>query len=67
MIYREGGCIDCQYETIWVKLEYDEQRNRAAVIIRDKKEGRQLAVNGCCGEMAKRFYDRLNVYFFGYE
>lgn len=67
MIYREGGCMDPQHGMIWVRIEYDGKRECSSVEIRDKKGGRRLAVNGSCGRMAKRFYDRLNVYFFGYE
>lgn len=65
MIYREGGCLDPQYGVIWVRLEYDGRRECSSVEIRDRKGGRRLAVSGCSGPMAKRFYDRLNVYFFG--
>lgn len=67
MIYREGGCMDAQHDTVWVRLEYDEERNRARIEIKDKQGGRRLAVNGCSGLMARRFYDRLNVYFFGHD
>lgn len=65
MIYREGGCLDSRYGSVWIRLEYDGKRERSLAEIRDRKGGRRLAVNGCCGPMAKRFYDRLNVYFFG--
>ncbi len=64
MIYREGGCLDSQYGMIWVRIEYEERRERSFVEIRDKKGGRLLAANGCSGRSAKRFYDRWNVYFF---
>lgn len=67
MIYREGGCVDPYYGTIWVRLEYDAERQRSSVEIWERKGGRRLAMNGSCGSGAKRFYDRLNVYFFGYE
>lgn len=67
MIYKEGGCLDERYDSIWVRLEYDASRESATVEIRDRKEGRRLAVNGCCGLGAKNFYDRLNLYFFGHE
>lgn len=67
MICREGGCLDGLHDFVWVRLEYDEKRNKSRVCIRNRKGGRLLAANGCCGRFAKRFYDRLNVYFFGYE
>lgn len=67
MIYREGGCLDPQYGMIWVRLEYDGRRECSSVEIRERKGGRRLAMNGSCGKGAKKFYDRLNVYFFGYE
>lgn len=67
MIYREGGCMDIHHDMIWVRLEYDAKRQRSSVEIRERKGGRRLAMNGSCGSGAKRFYDRLNVYFFGNE
>ncbi len=67
MIYREGGCLDELHGFIWVRLEYDGYRNEGRVCIRNRKGGRLLARCGCMGPLAKRFYDRLNVYFFGYE
>lgn len=67
MIYREGGCMDIHHGMVWVRLEYDAKRQCSSVEIRERKGGRRLAMNGSCGSGAKRFYDRLNVYFFGNE
>ena len=67
MIWREGGCSDELHDFVWVRLEYDEKRNRSWVWIWDRKGGRVLASGECTGLLAERFYDRLNVYFFGYE
>lgn len=67
MIYKEGGCIDVRHGGVWVRIEYDGEQDQALVVIKDRQGGRRLAVNGCSGPMAKRFYDRLNVYFFGYD
>lgn len=67
MIWREGGCLDGLRGSVWVRLEYDGCRNAARVWIRDGYGGMLLVMCGCAGSSAKRFYDRLNVYFFGYE
>lgn len=67
MITKEGGCIDAQHGTVWVKLEYDWKRNKAVAVIWDKPGGRRLAINGVSGPGVKKFYDRLNIYFFGHD
>lgn len=65
MIYREGGCLDERHGSVWVRIEYDGQKNDTAVRIYDRKGGRTLAENGRSGPYAKDYYDRLNNYFFG--
>lgn len=65
MIYKEGGCIDAQYGTIWVRLEYCDKRQQIKVSIRDKKGGRRLITANVTGVEAKRVYDNLSIYFFG--
>ncbi len=67
MIYKEGGCLDELNDFIWVRIEYDGTKDESRVCIRDRCGGRLLAAKGCRGRFAKRFYDSLNVYFFGYE
>lgn len=65
MIWKEGGCIDEQHGSVWVRLTYNDKKQDTIVEIRDRKDGKRLALNGLTGPGAKRYYDRLNLYFFG--
>lgn len=69
MIYREGGFIDPYEGPLAALITYDAEKQKAILQIKDRpgQTGKALAVGGVSGEGAKRFYDRLNHYFFGYD
>lgn len=65
MIWREGGCIDERYGSVWIRLKHDGRKQDTVVEIWERKGGRRIAMNGFSGPGAKGYYDRLNLYFFG--
>jgi hypothetical protein len=65
MVTIEGGVIDCRRDQTWVILTYDKERERATLTLKENKHGKVLCRGGIDGSRAGRFFERLNVYYFG--